>query len=141
MRLTIVAVLFVLGSHSNAQGWSITAHAPFVGTATASTILTNSATLPVGNVLPGTFLTCSVTHPQFPQTSGLVSMIWGPSVVGSSAPLAFTTSSFCASQGGFAYTSAVSASGSAQIDFTLRAPQPVGGRLILLLGPQLAVRA
>ncbi|HZN40797.1 MAG TPA: hypothetical protein VFD82_18475 [Planctomycetota bacterium] len=132
MRLTFVAVLLALGSRSDAQSWSISAHAPFVGTATASTtILTNSATLPVGNVMPGTFLTCSVTDQQFQQVSGFVSMIWGPSVVGSSAPLAFTTSSSCASQGGYPYSYAVSASGSAQIDFTLRAPQPVGGRLLV----------
>jgi len=135
MRLTIVAAFLAISSHSSAQGWSITAHAPFVGTATASVLniysgppATNSAGLPVGPVLPGTFLTCSATHP-FTGGLGSVSMSCIPSVVGSLAPLAFTTNSLCGSQGSYVSGNNASASGNARIDLTLHAPQPVGGRL------------
>ena len=124
MRLTIVAAFLAISSDSNAQGWSITAHAPSAGTATASIfIAVHSATLPVGPVMPGTFLARSMS---FPPASASIGMMWSPVVGSGLTPLAFTASSNCSTVGDY---SSSFASGTAVIDLTLRAPQPVGGRL------------
>jgi hypothetical protein len=144
MRITVTtaaAALLAISSHCNAQGWSITAHAPVSGTATAQATfvgfpapqyVTNGANLPVGPVQSGVFLSSNATTVA---SSASTSMSWVPSIMGSTAPLQLTAraSGGANAQFGYPFQSSAggSASGNAEIILTLRAPQPVSGRLFV----------
>ncbi len=108
-----------------AQSWSVTASAPTPGTAVVGSWGGGIAwqTLPVGPVAAGTFLAIS-------NNSGTASASWAPNVSGQTAPLAFTaaTTVVAVSQS----TSVPSSAGvNAQLDLSLRAPQPLSGRLVV----------
>jgi len=130
MKIRLAATLLALVSQTHAQSWSITASAPVQGSATATytypSPTTNNATLPVGTVSPGTFLTCSAANSS-------VALSWTPVVSGMSAPLAFTAHVNCTSYTSL-YQQVTTASGHAVIDLTLGAPQPVSGRLWVRVG-------
>jgi hypothetical protein len=136
--LLLAAAVSSLGP-VHAQAWSITATAPFVGSASA-TITSNfmppvtvTGTLPIGPVAPGIFF---VNGASLSGTGGSGSASsrteWTPSVPGQLAPLAFLVKTSSGVGGNVApgpYNVVSTTSIGAVIRMSLQAPQPTTGRL------------
>jgi hypothetical protein len=133
MRKLALAVI-VAGSVAllPAQTWSITAHAPVVGTATASvhqsatSVSTQTAQLPVGPVAAGQFLASQVS---FLNSTSQAMAEWQPSVAGSLAPLAFTARVASCFQGAVAVYGGGNLT--ATLDLALTVPNQAIGRLLV----------
>ncbi|MBL8756555.1 MAG: hypothetical protein JNK15_24890 [Planctomycetes bacterium] len=120
-----------------AQSWSITANAPSVASATAMVQLvgnppvSNSASVPIGPVSPGGFLTAFASDFQGPiSASAAVGASFATTVPNQTGPLAFRAVVW-RTVTMYGWPSAQSTFLQAEIDLTLHAPQPVGGRLQL----------
>jgi hypothetical protein len=143
MRITTTAFLCAcLAPTAVAQGWSLTANAPFQGTATTTLTpivgppFTQSSILPVGPVTPGMFFLCSVSSPL---TGTWVSTSWDPNPPQHQGPLAFSaTETFMFISQGGAYAANPTATLDAVLDLTLHAPQPTSGRLHVRRGDSFA---
>jgi len=126
MRTTLLFGVLLTSAPAVAQSWAVSAQAPVQGTASVATVFgAHTATLPAGPVAAGLFLGCN-------NAGANVGAIWSPSVAGQVAPLAFAASCTWANTmpGGPSVVSL-----NADLDLTLQAPQPTGGRLRLRTSP------